>query len=95
MPKIEDNVIEEEIKTTKQDKEEEKKEPFKIYNQPTPQRLIGNSNFLIGRKAIKTIYGLNNEIIIRKDNIINAKNLENAKRHSKLVELTVFSKIKG
>ncbi len=90
LPKIEDNVIEEE-----QIKEDDKKEAFKIYNQPTPQKLIGNSNFLIGRKAIKTIYGLNNEIIIKKDNIINAKNLENAKKHSKLVELTVFSKIKG
>lgn len=70
------------------------KESFKIYSEPTPQRIVGNGNFLIGRKAIKTIYGLNNEIIIRKDNIINAKNLESAKKHSKLVELTVFSKIK-
>ncbi|MBR4002596.1 MAG: hypothetical protein IKI95_00815 [Clostridia bacterium] len=73
----------------------EKKENYKIYKQPTPQKLIGNSNFLIGRKAIKTIYGINNEIIIKKDNIINAKNLESAKKHSKLVELTVFSKIKA
>lgn len=72
-----------------------KKEPFKIYNQATPQKLIGNGNFLIGRKAVKTIYGINNEIIIKKDNIINAKNLENAKKHSKLVELTLFSKIKA
>lgn len=72
-----------------------KKEPFKIYNQPTPQKLIGNGNFLIGRKAVKTIYGINNEIIVKKDNIINAKNLENAKKHSKLVELTLFSKIKA
>lgn len=70
-------------------------QPFKIHNQPTPQKLIGNGSFLIGRKAIKTIYGINNEIIIKKDNIINAKNLENAKKHSKLVELTVFSKIKA
>lgn len=73
----------------------QKKEAFKIYNQPTPQKLIGNGSFLIGRKAVKTIYGINNEIIIKKDNIINAKNLENAKKHSKLVELTVFSKIKA
>ena len=70
-------------------------QPFKIYNQPTPQKLIGNGSFLIGRKAIKTIYGINNEIIIKKDNIISAKNLESAKKHSKLVELTVFSKIKA
>ena len=75
--------------------ETDKKENYKIYNQPIPQKLVGNSNFLIGRKAIKTIYGINNEIIIKKDNIINAKNLESAKKHSKLVELTVFSKIKA
>ena len=75
--------------------QEDKKENFKIYTQPTPQKLVGNGNFLIGRKALKTIYGLNNEIIIKKDNIINAKNLENAKKHSKLIELTVFSKIKA
>ncbi len=71
------------------------KNAFKINNEPTPQRVVGNGNFLIGRKAIKTIYGLNNEIIIKKDNIINSKNLESAKKHSKLVELTVFSKIKA
>ena len=73
----------------------ENKSNFKIYNQPTPQKLIGNGNFLIGRKALKTIYGVNNEVIIKKDNIINAKNLDIAKKHSKLVELTVFSKIKA
>lgn len=70
------------------------KETFKISTAPTPQRVVGNGNFLIGRKVTKTIYGLNNEIIVKKDSIINAKNLEIAKKHSKLVELTVFSKIK-
>lgn len=86
-PTIED--VPEENKTN------ETKQNFKIYNQPTPQKLIGNSNFLIGRKALKTIYGVNNEIIVKKDNIINAKNLDIAKKHSKLIELTVFSKIKA
>lgn len=96
MPKIEDNSKEQNLNIIEPtEKKIEKKEPFKIYNQPTPQKLIGNGNFLIGRKAVKTIYGINNEIIIKKDNIINAKNLENAKKHSKLVELTVFSKIKA
>ncbi len=73
----------------------QQKEAFKISTAPTPQRVVGNGNFLIGRKVTKTIYGLNNEIIIKKDSIINAKNLECAKKHSKLVELTVFSKIKA
>lgn len=68
---------------------------YKISNQPMPQKVVGNGSFLIGRKALKTIYGINNEIIIKKDNIINSKNLESAKKHSKLVELTVFSKIKN
>lgn len=71
------------------------KQGFKIHSAPTPQRIVGNGNFLIGRKAVKTIYGLNNEIIIKKDSIINEKNLESAKKHSKLMELTVFSKIKA
>ncbi len=81
------------------EREEEKIETkpnqvFKIYNQPTPQKLIGNGDFLIGRKALKTIYGINNEVIIKKDTTITTKNLENAKKHSKLIELTVYSKIK-
>lgn len=73
----------------------EDKKTYKINAQPLPQKAVGNGNFLIGRKALKTIYGVNNEIIIKKDTLINAKNLESAKKHSKLVELTVFSKIKA
>jgi len=75
--------------------EEQPKKLYKISDGLAPQKIIGNTSFLIGRKAIKTIYGLNHEIIIKKDNLINAKNLEIAKKHSKLVELTVFSKIKA
>lgn len=86
LPKIEDPQTE---------NEEPVKKLYKISTETVPQKVIGNSNFLIGRKALKTIYGLNHEIIIKKDNLINAKNLETAKKHSKLVELTVFSKIKA
>jgi len=93
LPRIEDD--KNLLTTTEEENKPEKKEPFRVYNQPTPQRLIGNGNFLIGRKALKTIYGINNEIIIKKDNIINAKNIQSAIKHSKLVELTVFSKIKA
>ena len=71
------------------------KKLYKISNEAVPQKIFGSTNFLIGRKVLKTIYGVNNEVIIKKDNLINAKNLDIAKKHSKLVELTVFSKIKA
>ncbi len=58
------------------------------------QRIITNQNVLLGRKATKTVYGINNEIIIRKDCIINSKTLEYAKLHNKTTELTLFSKVK-
>jgi len=72
----------------------EDKEIFKISNAPTPQKLIGNGNFLLGRKATKTIYGLNNEILIKKESIITENILEKIKKHNKLAELTLFSKQK-
>lgn len=68
------------------------KQTYHISPNPTPQKLLANTNFLIGRKAFKTIYGVNNEIIIKKDNIINTKSIESAKKHNKLCELAVFSK---
>ncbi len=68
------------------------KSSYQISSNPTPQKLVANSNFLIGRKVLKTIYGINNEIIIKKDSIIGTKNLESAKKHNKLNELAVFSK---
>lgn len=89
MPKISDPVEEQTNQVV------EDKKAYKINTQPLPQKAVSNTNFLIGRKALKTIYGINNEIIIKKDTLINAKNLENAKKHSKLVELTVYSKIKA
>ena len=70
------------------------KQNFKISTNPLPQRIVSNQNFLIGRKMSKTIYGINNEIIIKKDNLITDKTIQNAKLHNKLVELAVFSKIR-
>ncbi|MBQ3047668.1 MAG: PRC-barrel domain-containing protein [Clostridia bacterium] len=83
MPKIENPTIENKPKMN-----------YKISQGFTPQKIVSNSNFLIGRKALKTIYGLNHEIIIKKDNLINEKILDIAKKHSKIMELTVFSKTK-
>ncbi len=70
------------------------KQNYKISENPLPQRMITSQNYLLGRKLNKTIYGLNNEIIAKKDCIITEKILNNAKSHNKLVELAVFSKAK-
>jgi len=69
--------------------------PYKIDKTFSPQKVVGNTKILIGRKALKTIYGLNNEVIVKKDSIISSKNIEYAKLHSKLNELTLFSKAKA
>ena len=81
------------IESPQNDFEKPKKEPYKINASPLPPKLSSNVQFLIGRRALKTIYGLNNEIIIKKDSLITTKNLENAKKHSKLAELTLYSQI--
>ena len=65
--------------------------PYVVDSSPSPQRIITNQSFLVGRKASKTIYGINNEIIARKDANITQKIIENATLHSKLNELAVFS----
>lgn len=70
------------------------KQNYKISENPLPQRMITSQNYLVGRKVSKTIYGINNEIIVRKDCIITEKILNTAKTHNKLVELAVFSKTK-
>ena len=70
----------------------ETKKNFIINEGINQQRILSNQNFLLGRKATKTVYGINNEIIIKKDNIINSKNLEYARLHNKISELAVFSK---
>ena len=91
LPKITPPTIEHEVNIDVK----EKKVNFKLSADVVPQKLITNSNFLIGRKALKTIYGINNEIIVKKDCYINEKNLQTAKKHSKLIELTVYSKAKN
>lgn len=75
-------------------KQNTEKPNYIISQNPLPQRVVSNQNFLIGRKVSKTVYGVNNEIIIKKDNVITDKTIQNAKLHNKLVELAVFSKLK-
>ena len=87
LPKIEPPKIESDIPTPQ-------KTNYVISTNPLPDRVVSNQNFLIGRKALKTVYGINNEIIIKKDSIITDKIIQNAKTHNKLIELAVFSKTK-
>lgn len=95
LPKIEqkddDDII---PKIDFKDIELKPKQNYKISENPLPQRMITSQNYLLGRKLNKTIYGLNNEIIAKKDCIITEKILVAAKSHNKLVELAVFSKAK-
>ena len=53
--------------------------------------LLSNSDFLIGRKTTKTIYSTNNEIVVKKNMIINQKILQNAVIYNKLRELAIYS----
>ena len=45
----------------------------------------------MGRKATKNIYSPSNEIIIKRNAIINANNIEVARRYGKIKELATFS----
>jgi sporulation protein YlmC with PRC-barrel domain len=48
-----------------------------------PIRLSTDSNKLIGRKINKDLFGLNNELIAKKNTILTKKIIEKAKRHNK------------
>ncbi len=48
---------------------------------------ISSEKGIIGKKIAQTIIGINNEVIIRKNNIISAHTLEVAKKHNKINEL--------
>lgn len=56
-----------------------------------PNVITSNVNFLIGRKATKNIYSPNNEIIVKRNTIINSSNIEIAKKYGKIKELATFS----
>lgn len=64
---------------------------YKINASPSPQKIIGNSNFLLGRKVIRSIYSVNNNLLIKKESLITEKVLDIAKRNGKLAELTIYS----
>ena len=67
---------------------------FTINTSPSPQKIVGNTNFLLGRKVLKSIYSVSNQLIIKKEATINEKILDIARKNGKLSELTLYSKRK-
>lgn len=73
---------------------QEKTERKKIYfNQNSlPTKAVANSNYLLGRKTIQTIYAnSNNEILIKKNTKITPTILDTAKKYNKVRELAIYS----
>ena len=52
-----------------------------------PTKLIANTNNLIGKKSKSTLFGFNNEIIVKENQIINDNIVKTAKKHNKISEL--------
>ena len=52
-----------------------------------PNKITVNSDVLIGKRLSKDIMGKNNELILKQNQIITAKQLVVAKQHEKLNEL--------
>ena len=53
-----------------------------------PKKLVSNPKSILGKRANKTILGLNGEIIVKDMQAITEKIIEKAKKHLKLFELT-------
>lgn len=53
----------------------------------SPPKLTINSNYLVGKKAKTDLIGLNNELIVKKNQIITEKMIEMAKIHNKFNQL--------
>lgn len=60
--------------------------------QSKPYRITANQNILTGRVATSDIFGLNNEIIVKKNEKITTKIINKAKLHNKLGLLIYYSK---
>ena len=65
--------------------------PYLIDTSPSLSRAVTAQSFLVGRKATRAIYGINNEVLVKKDGNITQKTIDNAILHSKLNELAVYS----
>lgn len=52
-----------------------------------PSKLQYNTDSILGKMAKATLFGVNNEVIIRANQIINEKTIEDATRHNRLNQL--------
>lgn len=75
------------VKIIQMNEEKEQKTSIQL-----PTKITTNTNALIGKKALKTIIGKNNEVIIKQNNIISKHTLNLAKIHNKTNDL-VFNSI--
>lgn len=58
---------------------------------PTPQRIISDYHFLLGRKVEQNIFSYNGDLIIRQGEVVTFETVEKAMNYGKLVELAVHS----
>lgn len=81
-----------ETKNIEQTENEINRKKYEFNNASIPKKIIGNnSDFLIGRKTTKTIYSASNEVVVRKNVIINQKIIQQAILFNKLRELSIYS----
>lgn len=62
------------------------------YNPPLKQRTDYGYNFLLGRRLVRDIVGINQELLIKKDTIITPHLIEQARKTGKLIDLSLNSK---
>lgn len=63
-----------------------------LANKAQNKKVISNYNFLLGRKILRDIVGINQELFAKKDTLITPKIISDAKASGKLVELSINSK---
>ncbi|MDD4350873.1 MAG: hypothetical protein PHP83_01650 [Clostridia bacterium] len=73
------------------DDEERKHIVLPIPTLTNEQKIVNNTSFILGRKVNKDIFGLNNDIIVKKNTKITQQIIKNASRFGKLKELMIFS----
>ncbi len=65
--------------------------PISADGYPTPQRIISDYHFLLGRKVEQNIFSYNGDLIIRSGEVVTFETVEKAMNFGKLVELAVHS----
>lgn len=80
------------VKLVKIDENDEESVSGKIALPQFPIRLQANVEGLIGKTALKTLTGLNNEIIVKQNAVISQHTINMARTHNKLNQLIVNTK---